>query len=139
MSSPNSPPGLRKRQLTPDLAAAKSSNDTSSPSHHLHVPRRQTYLLVLLSVATTVFFLSWSATHVSHPPTTYALCTRAGGYIYTMDEGKPIAQCLVVQDTKFVDVGSQGWFLFSNGPPQWSTTDVVHIRRSSSAVGSFRG
>ncbi|KAF7790314.1 hypothetical protein EIP86_001268 [Pleurotus ostreatoroseus] len=46
-----------------------------------------------------------------------------------MDEGKPIAQCLVVQDTKFVDVGSQDevqarWALSAGNDGNTSTSKL---------------
>ncbi|KAJ3554225.1 hypothetical protein NM688_g3217 [Phlebia brevispora] len=107
MSSPGSSPGLRKRQLTPELVAAESPNHSSSSSQVHRQPHRRTYLLFILSVGLAAFFFSRSATPVSrHVSTTYALCGRDGGSIYTVDESKPNAQCLVVQGETFVDVGS---------------------------------
>ena len=110
MASSRSSPGLRKRQPTPDGNEKKSV---------LHIPvhsagTQQTIigraLLILLSVAISLFFFfrDKSARTIADIPETYALCSPDGDNIYTVDDIIPRAQCLVVRDAKFVDIGSIG-------------------------------
>lgn len=65
-------------------------------------------ILILLSVSLSAFVWCRYNTPVSDVPTSYALCSRDGDNIYTVDSSAPVAQCLVVRDGLFVDVGSLG-------------------------------
>jgi len=41
-------------------------------------------------------------------PDAYALCSRSGAHIYTVDPDFPRVQCMVVQGSHIVDVGAIG-------------------------------
>ena len=41
-------------------------------------------------------------------PDAYALCSRSGAHIYTVDPDYPRVQCMVVQGSQIVDVGAIG-------------------------------
>ena len=109
MPSSRHSPGLRKRQLTPDVTDEKSpllASVSSSSRTKSTIGRR--YLLALVSISITAFFilrLSFADTDI---PQTYGLCSPDGTNIYTVDALTPRVQCLVVQDGKFVDTGSVG-------------------------------
>lgn len=109
MPSSRRSPGLRKRQLTPDvndekiplLAPVSSSSRTKST-----ISRR--YVLVLVSISIAAVFILRTSLAGTDIPQSYALCSRDGNNIYTVDTVAPRVQCLVVQDGKFVDTGSVG-------------------------------
>ena len=49
--------------------------------------------------------------HTQVPPDSvncYAICSRSGARVYTVDDANPTVQCLVVQDEFIVDTGSLG-------------------------------
>ena len=101
-------PGLRKRQLSPDAAKANVAGDATIQPSGRHAPPSGRYLAMLLcSVAAAAFLLSRHTAPISQPLSSYVLCTEAGSSVYTVDASKPLAQCLVVQDGIFVDVGSE--------------------------------
>lgn len=70
-------------------------------------------VLIFLSLSASTFF--WFYTQV--PPASvncYAICSRSGARIYTVDDANNIVQCLVIQDELIVDIGSLGALSSSN-------------------------
>lgn len=108
MSSSQGFPGLRKRQLTPDVPDEKSPLLASLSTARAKSTIVNRYLLALVSLSISAFFIlrrSFAATEI---PQTYALCSPDGSNIYTVDALTPRVQCLVVHDGKFIDTGSLG-------------------------------
>lgn len=60
------------------------------------------------AIAISIFFvLLWPK--YRRDPRTYALCSPNGQFIYTVDEDQPTVQCILVDKTRIVKVGSLGW------------------------------
>ncbi len=108
MSSSKNSPGLRKRQLYPDAEDEKSSKASAAPLTYHSLSTTGHYFMVFASViVSTYLFLRYYPTHDSLP-TSYALCSREGAKIYTVDSTVPNVQCIVVHNSNFVDVGPLG-------------------------------
>ena len=102
-------PGLRKRQLSPESGKGKAAGSAAGrPTSRLEPTSGRYLALLLCSVAATAFILSRHVAPISPPLSSYVLCAQPGSNIYTVDPAKPTAQCLVVQDGIFVDVGTEG-------------------------------
>ena len=68
-----------------------------------------TRLLYVTSAILSISCLVYVGGRGSVPlPDAYALCSRSGAYIYTVDPDYPRAQCMVVQGSYIVDVGAIG-------------------------------
>ncbi|PSR72158.1 hypothetical protein PHLCEN_2v11950 [Hermanssonia centrifuga] len=105
MPSSKNSPGLRKRQLYPDAEDEKSSKASAAPLTYHSLSTTGHYFMVFASViVSTYLFLRYYPTHDSLP-TSYALCSREGAKIYTVDSTVPNVQCIVVHNSNFVDVG----------------------------------
>lgn len=108
MSSSQGFPGLRKRQLTPDVPDEKSPLLPSLASARAKSTIGNRYLLALVSLSLSAFLILRISFAVTQIPQTYALCSPDGNNIYTVDTLTPRVQCLVVHDGKFIDTGSLG-------------------------------
>ena len=108
MSSSRSSPGLRKRQLTPDVIDEKTSLLASVSSGRVKPTIGPRHLLALVSLSISAFFIFRSSFGTREAPHSYALCSPDGDNIYTVDDVTPRVQCLVVHDGMFVDTGSLG-------------------------------
>jgi hypothetical protein len=63
---------------------------------------------LLCIVSTCAFFLLFKSTPLAVSPTSYAVCSREGPRIYTLDDSNPLTQCLVVQGSHIADSGTLG-------------------------------
>lgn len=106
---------LRRRNIADSILAEKrtqiNSDATQSalPSTSV-VPK--TVLIVSCLLVCAFFWLYTLA-----PPTSlnrYAICSRSGARIYTVEDANPTVQCFVIQDEFIVDTGSLGVFLSSH-------------------------
>lgn len=67
-----------------------------------------TRLLFIISTGLSLVYLAFFTRQQAPLPDAYALCSRDGQYIYTVDPVKPKVQCIVVQDSEIFDTGSIG-------------------------------
>ena len=113
--------GLRNR--TPPVEPRRAQNKTDPTSRRAapaKVPRGATPAsrllfgvtrinLVLLAASLTLSLYAISRYRsLSTLPESYALCSPDGANIFTVDDAKPRAQCLVVHRSHFFDVGALG-------------------------------
>ncbi|KAI0666716.1 amidohydrolase family-domain-containing protein [Trametes maxima] len=112
MSSPDDS-ALRKRMSTekpspsPSPSAATPSPALSQGSRKAAAPTR--WLLLTASLFIALCFVYTKRDSLLGPEAlseAYALCSREGAQIYTLDEQNPRAQCLVVNGSKFTSTGS---------------------------------
>ncbi|KAH7915226.1 amidohydrolase family-domain-containing protein [Hygrophoropsis aurantiaca] len=110
-------PNQRKRP-SPDEGRGKvysendsSANDTVKRSSFS--PFSASTLIFLTSCALSAAWL-FSPTTVSPSPASYAICSRKGSAVYTVDEDNSVVQCLVIQQSFIVDTGSLGRWLSGN-------------------------
>ncbi|KAI0036858.1 amidohydrolase family-domain-containing protein [Vararia minispora EC-137] len=69
-------------------------------------PRHPLPLPYILAVCISVLCISTYVRRGQPLPQAYALCSRSGAAIYTVDPERPRAQCMVVNGTLIQDVGS---------------------------------
>ncbi|RDX40455.1 hypothetical protein OH76DRAFT_1412962 [Lentinus brumalis] len=99
-----------------DGAAAEKAGIRNSQSSASHVPpcRPVKIVLAALSLALSGFLfydaVTWRSNDVIVSDS-YALCSRKGAQIYTVDPRHPRTECLVVRGEKFVSTGSIGHIL----------------------------
>lgn len=77
------------------------------------IPAPRTHLLIRLLYFTSAILSVYCVAIVGGRrgaplPDAYALCSRSGANIYTVDPDFPRAQCMVVQGSYIVDVGAIG-------------------------------
>jgi len=100
---------LRSQSSSPKPITKKDADGFSVAP----IPAPQTHLLTRLlyvtSVLLSILCLAYVGGRERTPlPDAYALCSRSGAHIYTVDPGYPRAQCMVVQGSHIVDVGAIG-------------------------------
>ena len=101
--------GLRRRNITDTIPPQKKTQNNSDETQTrlLSTFITSKRFLIFLSVAMSAFF--WFHTRVpSAAINCYAICSRTGARIYTVDDANPTVQCLVVRDEFIVDTGSLG-------------------------------
>jgi hypothetical protein len=89
---------------------AKNAADSYSVAPKT-VPRAHlsTRLFYTTAVILSILCLAYVGKRERTPlPDAYALCTRSGAHIYTVDPDFPRVQCMVVQGSHIVDVGAIG-------------------------------
>ncbi|KAI9059098.1 hypothetical protein FKP32DRAFT_1614248 [Trametes sanguinea] len=124
---------LRKR-ATPEKASQSDDNSPPArPQPASHAPSKSSgrvskVLLGLVSLALSSYFAytrlsSWG--ELDPLSESYALCSREGEQIYTLDAQNPRVQCLVVHGSKFTSIGSLDQVLSS-----WreTTPGQPHVR-----------
>ncbi len=100
---------LRSQSSSPKPVTKKgvdsySVTPTTAPRTHL-----LTRLLYVTSVILSMLCLAYVSGRERTPlPDAYALCSRSGAHIYTVDLDHPRVQCMVVQGSHIVDVGAIG-------------------------------
>ena len=102
---------FRSNSTSPKPVAQKATDGYSLPSESAPAPRTHllTRLLYTSSAILSILFLTYVSKQERTPlPDAYALCSRSGPHIYTVDPDYPRAQCMVVQGSHIVDVGSIG-------------------------------
>lgn len=115
---------MRRREVSKNLKSEKNMQVPSDAKTEREkvtlVTRKQSRpVLQLIFVALAVFgiyLVSKSRIATSSLPKTYALCSREGG-IYTVDENQPTAECIVINDSRILSVGSLGKLLLSHCEP----------------------
>ncbi|KAI9572099.1 amidohydrolase family-domain-containing protein [Boletus coccyginus] len=91
--------------------------------------------LIFSSLAVSAFFWVYKRVPLASV-NSYAICSRSGARVYTVDDDNPTAQCLVIQDEFIVDTGSLDhvsarWYTANpSGLPLW----VRYIDDSSIVV-----
>ncbi|KAN0134017.1 Amidohydrolase family domain containing protein [Lactarius tabidus] len=113
---------FRSNSTSPKPVAQKATDGYSPPSGSSPAPRTHllTRLLYASSAILSILCLAYVSRRERTPlPDAYALCSRSGSHIYTVDPDYPRAQCMVVQGSYIVDVG---------------TMDEVHRRWESSIL-----
>lgn len=91
-----------------DVHAPPTENATT-PSTVTGSRRHTTISLLFLSVLLACGVYIWRnppCTSEQNIPDTYALCSHDGAVIYTVDDSNPKVQCLVVNKSRFSDIGS---------------------------------
>ncbi|KAI0818459.1 amidohydrolase family-domain-containing protein [Trametes gibbosa] len=120
---------LRKR--TPPEKSSPSSSPPPSPAapsaslSSTSSGRSTTILLAFISLALSSYFVysKWDSFAFPDPLSdSYAICSREGAQIYTLDADNPRAQCLVVHGSKFTSTGSldhilSTWYATTPGQP----------------------
>jgi hypothetical protein len=100
---------LRSQSSSPKPLTKKAADNnalalTSVPRTHL-----LTRLLYVTSAILSMLCLAYVGRRERTPlPDAYALCSRSGAHIYTVDPDYPRVQCMVVQGSHIVDVGAIG-------------------------------
>lgn len=108
MHSRESSPGLRKRQSSPTAVKTKRHDHATLAPTNRTTPHRTRYLAIALIGAAILFVASQRIKPTRSINGTYAICTSGAGNIYTVDTTAPVAQCFVVQNGLFVDLGAEG-------------------------------
>lgn len=100
---------LRSLSSSPKPVAKKAVDGYSVapiPAPRTHLLTR---LLYVTSAILSISCLAYVGGRGRAPlPDAYALCSRSGAHIYTIDPDYPRAQCMVVQGSHIVDVGAIG-------------------------------
>jgi hypothetical protein len=92
------------KPLTKNAANKNALALTAAPRTHL-----LTRLLYVTSAILSMLCLAYVSRRERTPlPDAYALCSRSGAHIYTVDPDYPRVQCMVVQGSHIVDVGAIG-------------------------------
>src|SRR5258707_5894781 len=100
---------LRSLSSSPKPVSEKvADRDSLAP-----IPAPRAHLMIRLFYVTSailiIYYLASVPSRVRAPlPDAYALCSRSGANIYTVDPNYPRAQCMVVQGSYIVDVGAIG-------------------------------
>lgn len=69
---------------------------------------RSIFVLAFIMLVCAVF-LSHGETPLAHPlPNSYAVCSRTGAAIYTVDEAGSLVQCMAIHDSHIIATGSLG-------------------------------
>jgi hypothetical protein len=105
---------LRQRLFSADKRDGEQSKDSNvgssevsalkrSPTSYRLGHRSFLILVPILVLSIYIYFTSQSSTALSD---TYALCSRDGNNIYTVDEKNSRTQCIVVHGSYIVDTGT---------------------------------
>jgi hypothetical protein len=93
------------KPVTKKVADGYSVTPIPAPRTHLLVAR----LLYVTSAIISISCLAYvGGRGRASLPDAYALCSRSGAHIYTVDPDYPRVQCMVVQGSHIVDVGAIG-------------------------------
>ena len=100
---------LRSQSSSPKPITEKAANGDSV----VPIPAPRTHLLIRLLYVTSAILSVYCVAIVGgrrRAPLSdaYALCSRSGANIYTVDPDYPRVQCMVVQGSYIVDVGAIG-------------------------------
>ena len=113
MPPPSDDSPLRKRTPSEKPPSSRDTpvNPAQSPSHGVpNASTRTSKLLVaIISLTLTSYFAYNKLGNIGQPTSLsepYALCSREGAHIYTLDAKNPRVQCLVVNGSKFTLSGS---------------------------------
>lgn len=114
--APDMPPAddssLRKRTISEKAPSGPSPVSPAPAATHASTSsgRSFTPFLILVSLALSGYYAysnSWFD-GVEALTESYALCSRDGAHIHTLDPENPRVECLVVNGSKFTSVGSLG-------------------------------
>lgn len=109
---PSDDSALRKR-TTSEKQSSAHSPPAATPSASYPAKASGSFpklLLAFVSIALSTYFAytKFSLAAFDALSDSYALCSREGAQIYTLDPEKPRAQCLVVHGSTFTSTGSLG-------------------------------
>jgi hypothetical protein len=129
---------FRSNSTSPKPVAQKATDGYSPPSGSSPAPRTHllTRLLYTSSAILSILCLAYVSRKERTPlPDAYALCSRSGSHIYTVDPDYPRAQCMVVQGSYIVDVGTMGMWPYNTVLTYRNAAlDEVHHRWESSIL-----
>ncbi|KAH9851483.1 amidohydrolase family-domain-containing protein [Lenzites betulinus] len=126
---PSDDSSLRKRTPADQKSASPPASPPPAPAAQPAPPStssgRSTLLLVFVSLALSSYFVYSKWDSLGFPDDlsdSYAICSREGAGIYTLDTDTPRAQCLVVHKSKFTNTGSLDhilatWYATTPGQP----------------------
>ncbi|KAH9998500.1 amidohydrolase family-domain-containing protein [Russula compacta] len=98
---------LRSQSSSPKLITKKAPDGYSFTPISAPRAHRLTRLLYVTSAILSILCLTYvGGRDRTRLPDAYALCSRSGTHIYTVDPDYPRAQCMVVQGSHIVDVGA---------------------------------
>jgi len=108
---------LRSQSSSPKPVTEKVANGCSVAP----IPAPRTHSLIRLLYVTSAILSIYCLAIVGDRrraplPDTYALCSRSGANIYTVDPNYPRAQCMVVQGSYIVDTGAIGMYPYDAAP-----------------------
>lgn len=101
---------LRRRTNIADSIPAPERTRTNTDATQSSFPSASVVLnsvLIFSSLAVSAFFWVYKRVPLASV-NSYAICSRSGARVYTVDDDNPTAQCLVIQDEFIVDTGSLG-------------------------------
>lgn len=102
---------LRKRQASESRKGVGGDRRNDVPSTGAYVlPSWFSFArlgIFVISLAASVACFLYSRKHLPLP-NSYAICSRSGAHIYTVDEVVPKVQCLVIDESFIVDSGYLG-------------------------------
>lgn len=128
MDSQEPPSKLRQRSVGPDKRQSEATPTPPTPILSEsepaiwrlgQPPTRTLFYIAALSVTTSLVLWFWRQTTwrdtLTRFPENYALCSRSGAQVYTVDEANPHVRCFAVHDSRFIAVGTLGmsrslWF-----------------------------
>lgn len=100
------------RQRSPSFGKAGLKNErndyTTSPTISPTSGRLFTRILYAVSAGAALFYISFLNTRGIDLPHTYALCSKDGPNIYTVDPAKPQVECIAIQGSEILSTGSFG-------------------------------
>jgi hypothetical protein len=100
---------LRSQSSSPKPVAKKAVDSYSVAPKTVPRTHLLTRLLYATSVILSILCLAYVGKRERSPlPDAYALCSRSGAHIYTVDPDFPRVQCMVIQGAHIVDVGAIG-------------------------------
>ncbi|KAA1474330.1 hypothetical protein DENSPDRAFT_840908 [Dentipellis sp. KUC8613] len=100
---------LRNRSPSSGKGVAPETEQLKQSGPHYPQSSDSRVLTKLLYLLSTVFALCWVVffnTRPSYVSDTYALCSKDGAMIYTVDPKRPRVQCIVVRGPMIIDMGS---------------------------------
>lgn len=131
---------LRRRPLPvvngsakkPDLAQRDANKSLKDSATSCYSYVRQIILLASLAFSVLLLYYPTSPESLS---TSYALCSRDGLHIHTVDDANARVQCLVVHKASIFDTGSLGTSFLTQSSP--TLNDHVLTRGCSAPVAQL--
>ena len=100
---------LRRRNIADSKPAPQGTQPNSDATQSNRLAAFVTLKSVLIFSSLAISACFWIYTQVSPASVScYAICSRSGKRVYTVDDNYPTVQCLVIQDEFIVDIGSLG-------------------------------
>lgn len=139
--SPADDARLRKRSVSEKPSHSSPPPTSEHPASTSSQPssgRASKLFLGLISLAISSYFAYDKLYTASRSPLqdSYALCSRRGAQIYTVDPSSPRVQCISVHESKFMAAGSIG--TYPPEPPSAEDLSLDQCRSSLSSIDDVR-